>query len=467
MLLKFSRIVGLFCAALLAFAPCPAARADAPRSERELHASFSPLVKRTSPAVVNIYATRVVRTQANPLFADPLFAQFFGVRGMPQSRIENSLGSGVVVDASGLIATNTHVIQGATEINVVTADGREFKAEKVLSDPRTDLAVLRVQPKGEKLPYLDFADSDQAEVGDIVLAIGNPFGVGQTVTMGIISGLSRSNVQGPGDYSFFIQTDAAINPGNSGGALIDVDGKLVGINSMIYSKDGGSLGIGFAIPANMVKTVVDASRHGGQVVRPWSGLTSQSVTTDMVEGLGLSRAAGALVSRVHPHSPAFDAGIRPGDVITTVNGRDVQGSDALKFRLATAALGSEVKLGVFRGGKNQEFTFKAVAPPEDPPRDTALLAGRNPVSGATVANISPAVSEELGGTQRDTGVVIEKADRGYAQRLGLQPGDILLAVDGAKIENVKGLKEALGTGSHNWRIEIMRGGQVMDMRIGL
>ncbi|HEX2752884.1 MAG TPA: trypsin-like peptidase domain-containing protein, partial [Alphaproteobacteria bacterium] len=286
-----------------------AAPADTvPRSKTEVRHSFAPLVKKTGPAVVNIYAKRVVRQRfVSPFFNDPFFGQFFGTPGFGgqvRERVESSLGSGVIVDAKGLIATNTHVIQGAVEIRVVTADGREFDAEKVLMDDRTDLAILKINPAGEALPYLDLADSDTLEVGDLVLAIGNPFGIGQTVTGGIVSGLARTGV-GPTDYRFFIQTDAAINPGNSGGALVDVDGKLIGINTMIFSRDGGSLGIGFAIPANMVATVIQASRSGGgRIVRPWTGVNAQPVTPELLESLGLNRARGALITRVHPQSPA-------------------------------------------------------------------------------------------------------------------------------------------------------------------
>jgi Do/DeqQ family serine protease len=445
------------------------ARADVPQSMQQMQLSFAPLVKRTGPAVVNIYAKRIVRQQVNPLLADPLFAQFFGIqgmRGLTQERVENSLGSGVIIDPDGEIATNTHVINGATEINVVTQDGREFAAEKVLNDPKSDLAILRIHPKGEKLPFLELADSDQAQVGDLVLAIGNPFGVGQTVTHGIVSGLSRSNVQGAGEFSFFIQTDAAINPGNSGGALIDMQGRLLGINSMIYSKDGGSLGIGFAIPSSMLRTVIEASRHGGKIIRPWTGIAAQAVTTDMVDSLGLERASGALVNRVNPDGPAYKAGIRTGDVILSINGHEVADADALKFRMATMPIGTPMKMDLIRNGKTGSATLVAEAPPEIPPRDQATLKGDNPFSGATVANISPAVSEELGGLAQDAGVVVIKADSGYAAQLGLQTGDVLLSINGNKIASVAELRKMLDNAeSRRWAIQIGRGEQVLNLMI--
>ncbi|TAL27824.1 MAG: DegQ family serine endoprotease [Alphaproteobacteria bacterium] len=465
----FSRIAPFFVLLTALFAPL-ALRAEVPQSMQQMQLSFAPLVKKTSPAVVNIYAQRKVQAQMTPFMADPFFAQFFAMRGMGgllQERIEKSLGSGVIVDPDGQIATNTHVIRGATEITVVTSDGREFAAEKVLDDPKSDLAILRIKPKGAKLHYLELADSDQAEVGDLVLAIGNPFGVGQTVTSGIISGLSRSNVQGAGEYSFFIQTDAAINPGNSGGALIDMRGRLLGINSMIYSKDGGSLGIGFAIPSSMLRTVIDASRHGGKVVRAWTGLSGQAVTPDMVESLGLERATGALINRVNPKSPAYKAGIRSGDVILSVNDHDVADPDALKFRIATVPIGTPVKVTLFRGGKTGSATLVAEAPPEDPPRDETTLKGRHPLSGAVVVNISPAVAEELGGVAQESGVVVVKANDGYAARFGLQEGDIILAVNGDKIGSVSDLRDVLDEDARRWALQIMRGSRVMNLILTL
>ena len=443
------------------------ARADViPESRQQIQMSFAPLVKRTSPAVVNIYAQRTVR-QVNPFMADPFFAQFFGnMGGMAQERIEKSLGSGVIIDDGGMIATNTHVINGATEINVVTQDGREFTAKKVLNDPKSDLAILKIDPKGQKLPFLELADSDAAQVGDLVIAIGNPFGVGQTVTSGIVSGVSRSNVQGPGEYSFFIQTDAAINPGNSGGALVDMQGRLLGINSMIYSKDGGSLGIGFAIPSSMLRTVIDASKHGGKVVRAWTGLAGQAVTPEMVDSLGLERATGALINRVNPNGPAYKAGIRTGDVVLSVNGHDVADADALKFRMATVPIGTPIKLTLWRNGKTADATIVAEAPPENPPRDETVVRGANPFAGATVANISPAVSEELGGIPQESGVVVMKADEGFAAQLGMQEGDVLLAVNGKKIGSVSQLREMLDNPtSRRWALQVQRGTQVMNLMI--
>src|SRR6201997_952985 len=291
-----------------------------PASAGQLELSFAPVVKRVAPAVVNVYAARIV-TNNNPFLADPFFRQFFGAA--PRERVERALGSGVIVEATGLVVTNYHVIEGASEVKVALADKREFAADVVLKDQRSDLAVLRIKDAKEKFPTLEFADSDELQVGDVVLAIGDPFGVGQTVTHGIVSAVARTQV-GISDYQFFIQTDAAINPGNSGGALVDVAGRLVGINSAIYSRSGGSQGIGFAIPANMVRVVVASARSGGTTVRrPWLGAKLQAVTPEIADSLGLRSPTGALVASVVSGSPAARAGLKSSDLIVAIEGQAV------------------------------------------------------------------------------------------------------------------------------------------------
>ncbi|MDA0240497.1 MAG: trypsin-like peptidase domain-containing protein, partial [Proteobacteria bacterium] len=307
-----------------------------PSSQSDIQLSFAPLVKRVAPAVVNIFTTKTVTARrVSPLFDDPFFRRFFGENfaGPRRQRKENSLGSGVIVRPDGMIITNHHVIQGADEITVILADRREFKAVIVGSDERTDLAVLRIDTGGRSLPHLTFRDSDDLEVGDLVLAIGNPFGVGQTVTSGIVSALARTQV-GINDLNFFIQTDAAINPGNSGGALVTMDGKLVGVNSAIYSRSGGSIGIGFAIPANMVQTVM-TGLTGGQLVRPWLGGAGQAVTSDIANSIGLDRPVGVLINSLYPNGPATRAGLAIGDVVLAVNDREVNDPEALRFRIAS------------------------------------------------------------------------------------------------------------------------------------
>src|SRR5580704_10207907 len=299
----------------------------------ELRLSYAPVVQHVAPAVVNVYAAKTVQTR-NPLFDDPIFRQFFGVPGGGGPQVQRSLGSGVIVDGSGLVVTNVHVIEGADEVKVSLADKREFEAEIVLKDKRSDLAVLRLKDAHERFPTLDFANSDTLEVGDVVLAVGNPFGVGQTVTHGIVSALARTQV-GITDYQFFIQTDAAINPGNSGGALVDLTGRLVGINTAIFSRSGGSQGVGFAIPANMVQVVVASAKSGGDAVkRPWLGAKLQAVTPDIADSMGLKRPAGALVASVSSGSPADRAGLKAGDVILTVDGQAVDDVNAFDYRFA-------------------------------------------------------------------------------------------------------------------------------------
>lgn len=465
----------LLIALMLSFAaPAQAQEKTVPQSRADIQMSFAPLVKQTSPAVVNIYAKRVVRERMrviSPFMNDPFFGQFFGQGfggGAVQERIENSLGSGVIVAPTGQIATNTHVIKDALEITVVLSDGREFDAEKILVDEKTDLAILRIDPKGEALAYLPLADSDAIEVGDLVLAIGNPFGVGQTVTSGIISATARTGMGGL-DYRYFIQTDAAINPGNSGGALIDMNGRLVGINSMIFTRDGGSLGLGFAIPANMVATVIDASKRGSKLIRPWTGLSGQAVTSDMMASLNLTRARGALINRVHPQGPGAKAGIQVGDVILTINGHDIQDPEALKFRLATVPIGGDVLMTVSRGGKSFEAKIKAEAAPETPPRETYVVEGRTPITGATLANISPAVADEIGLDHPDAeGVVVMDVAAGTpAARMGLRTGDILMVLNGADIPAMTQLKEALGASKNirRWLVQVRRGSQVMKLMV--
>src|SRR6266571_3298523 len=294
-LLRFPIFFAEFCLLALCATGAVAQQRQVPASAGQLELSFAPIVKRVAPAVVNVYAARIVANN-NPFLADPFFRQFFGA--VPREQVERALGSGVIVDPTGLVVTNYHVIEGASQVKVALADKREFEADIVLKDQRSDLAVLRVKGAKERFPTLQFADSDELQVGDVVLAIGDPFGVGQTVTHGIVSAVARTQV-GISDYQFFIQTDAAINPGNSGGALVDLGGRLVGINTAIFSRSGGSQGIGFAIPANMVKVVVASAKSGGSTVkRPWLGARLQGVTPEIADSLGLKRPTGALIASI-------------------------------------------------------------------------------------------------------------------------------------------------------------------------
>ncbi|MGC2050861.1 MAG: Do family serine endopeptidase, partial [Methylovirgula sp.] len=420
----------------LALPPAGAQAAEraVPQSRAEVTLSFAPVVKKAAPAVVNVYASRTDRTPRNALFEDPIFRHFFGDSPelRPGGPTAQSLGSGVLVDPSGLVVTNYHVIQGMTDVRVALSDRREFEADIVLRDQRTDLAVLRLKGGGP-FPYMEFDDSDALEVGDIVLAIGDPFGVGETVTQGIVSALARTE-EGISNYGFFIQTDAAINPGNSGGALIDMDGRLVGINSAIVSQTGSSVGIGFAIPSDMVKIIVATAKSGGkEVKRPWLGAGLQSVTKEIAESLGLDRPAGVLVTDVTPKSPAAEAGLQHGDLITGIDQQPVVDVEAFSYRFATKPLGSAVSLAVLRDGKPLLLTVKLITAPELP-RDPIKIQGDSPFAGATVINISPAVAEEYSLDSAKQGVVISDIDDdSRAAVLSLQKGDVVLAVNDTKI----------------------------------
>ncbi len=452
----------------LAASPAPAVAQSVPKSREAIRLSFAPIVKQAAPAVVNVFSRRVVRTSASPFADDPFFRRFFGDRspfGLPQERVQQSLGSGVIVDPDGLIVTNHHVIQEAQEITVVLSDRREFEAKVLRSDERTDLAVLKIDTKGEPLPTLDIGDSDSLQVGDLVLAIGNPFGVGQTVTSGIVSGLARTAI-GIGDFRSFIQTDAAINPGNSGGALVDVDGKLVGINTAIYSRSGGSIGIGFAIPTSMVRAVLEGAKTGKPIARAWLGATGQPVTADIAQAAGLDHPRGVLVKEVVADSPAAQAGIRAGDVIVAIAGHEVDDPEDLRFRVATLPVGAPARLSYWRGGKQQEATATLVTPPETPARDTQTLEGKHPLAGVTVSNLNPALDEELSLDNNVRGVVInEVRDGSYAQRLGLQKGDIVASVNSKPVPTVAALRQLVSTASGSWSLSIKRGSQTLSVTV--
>jgi Do/DeqQ family serine protease len=460
-------VVRIFTALLILLTAAPAMSQDrrVPASAAELRLSYAPIVQRVQPAVVNVYAAKMVQDH-NPLLDDPIFRRFFGVPGQQPEQMQRSLGSGVMVDASGLVVTNVHVIEGADEVKVSLSDKREFEAEIVLKDPRSDLAVLRLKGAHEKFPTLDFANSDELMVGDVVLAIGNPFGVGQTVTHGIISALARTQV-GITDYQFFIQTDAAINPGNSGGALVSLDGKLVGINTAIFSRSGGSQGIGFAIPANMVRVVVASAKSGGKAVkRPWLGAKLQAVTPEIAETLGLRLPSGALVASVVATSPAAQAGLKVSDLIVAIDGQAVDDPNAFDYRFATRPLGGTAQIDVLRSGKTVKLTVPLETAP-DSGRNEIVLTGRSPLQGAKVANISPALADELHLDSDTEGVAVtDLADGGTAANVGFQKGDIILVVNNQKIARTSDLEKATREQVRIWRITLMRGGQQINVTLG-
>ena len=461
----------LFMICVVLLTGLPAVHADqrvVPESRAQVQFSFAPLVDRAAPAVVNIYTQKIVTSrQVPPLFSDPFFSRFFGDLSSgfnrPRTEQQNSLGSGVIVQSDGLIVTNQHVIEGADKIIVVLADKREFQAKLVVSDDKTDLSVLKIDPGNDRLPYLDMQDSDELKVGDLVLAIGNPFGVGQTVTSGIVSALSRS-IGSDTELKSFIQTDAAINPGNSGGALLSMDGRLVGINTSIFSRSGGSHGIGFAVPSNMVRAVINGITENGQLVRPWLGAYGQTVTSDIASSLGMHVPQGVIVNLVHKQGSAGFGGLQAGDVILAVNGHEIASQDELDYRIATLPIGDKAVLRVMRGSTILALTVEMKPAPDQPPADISELDGQLPLSGTIVGNVSPSLAEKYNLDPFNDGVAILRIrPGGIANRLDFRPGDIVRAVNKVKIKSVSDLKKLIAKSKSNeWRISVERAGRTMD-----
>jgi len=431
----------------------------APESMAEVQLSYAPIVDQAAPAVVNIFTKRVSQSRST---GDPFFDRFFGRAG---PREQTSLGSGVIVSPDGVILTNNHVIENMTEIKVVFADRREFAAEMIFTDPKTDLAVLRIEVN-EPLPFLEFANSDALEVGDIVLAIGNPFGVGQTVTSGIVSALARTAAS-ISDYQFFIQTDAAINPGNSGGALVDLDGKLVGVNTAIYSRSGGSNGIGFAIPARLVQRILATAVNGGELERPWIGASTNTVTADIARAINLDRPAGALIEDIWKGGPAAKAGLKAGDVVVEIDGKPVYDAETLRYRVGILNDGDAAKIGYIRNGKRLDSDITFALPPENPAPDPRTLDGNHPLNGVTIANLSPKYNDELGLNQLLTGVAVtEISRRSYAARKGLRRGYRILSVNGRSVKTTADLEQEINRAGRSWEIQVDTGDRVVPWRVG-
>nr|WP_321510440.1 Do family serine endopeptidase [uncultured Hyphomonas sp.] len=461
---KFLAVAGLCVVALLVLAVSPlmANAQRLPETRSEIDLTFAPLVKEVSPAVVNVFTQKTVKTGVTPM------EMLLYGRAAPQSRVQNSLGSGVIVREDGVIVTNNHVVEGADSFRVVLSDRREYPAELVLNDERTDLAVLKIDTGGDKLPVLHYADTREAQVGDLVMAIGNPFGVGQTVTSGIISATARTDV-GISDYSFFIQTDAAVNPGNSGGALVDMKGQLVGVNTAIFSRGGGSNGIGFAIPSEMVKRVVDAAMNEGTFVRPWLGLAAQSVSFDMAKAQGLSRPIGVMVTEVYDGGPADKAGLRRGDLVTAIDGREVFDEKGLKFLAAIRNPGERAQLNVLRGGRNEVIGVKVEPPPGATEADIVLLEGEDVFNGARVVELSPRLAEENGldPFQKGSGIYVYSVARRSIARNYFRPGDVIRSVNGKETTTVKDLEAVLRDSGRSWDIELDRNGRTIRGKVRL
>lgn len=447
------------CLALLAL---PAwAETRLPRDRTEIQLSFAPLVAKTSPSVVNVYATRVERSASRPFAKDPLFSRFFGdVPGL--GRTERALGSGVIVSSDGVVVTNNHVVGNASAIRVVLPDRREFDATVLLSDPAADLAVIRIRAK-TPLPALPLGDADALAVGDLVLAIGNPFGIGQTVTSGIVSALARET--GTAERSAYrIQTDAPINPGNSGGALIDMGGRLVGINTAILSRSGGSNGIGFAIPVNLVRQYIAQARAGQtRFQAPWAGIRVQAIDADLAAALGQAVPEGVMVSAVHPSSPFAEAGLSQGDVLLTFDDAPLSAPAALAYRMATRGLSGEARVRFTHQGKARLGTVRLGPAPDIPPAERVEIAARGPLRGLVAANANPRLIETLSLPLETEGVIVLATD-GPATRIGLRRGDRLLQINGQSIDTPATLKAVAMRRSRFWEIEILRDGHRLRVR---
>lgn len=431
-----------------------------------LRTSFSDTVKTASPAVVNIFTEKEVATRTfNPFFNDPLFNRFMqgGMQRNLKKRIERSLGSGVVVTEDGYIVTNYHVVADAKSIRVVFSDRSEYAAEFIAADKNTDIAVMRIileEGQEATFNYVNFADSDAIEVGDIVLALGNPYGVGQSVSMGIISATGRSNL-GTGEYENFIQTDAAINPGNSGGALVDSDGKLVGVSTAIYSKSGGSQGIGFAIPANSVRVTLNSVLTTGKITRPWFGADGQDVTADLAKQLELGEPAGVLINEIVPGSPAAKSNLEIGDIILSFAGHSVDDMRQLNARIASSFVGEKYELGVWREGQKYVSELMLGALPDRRTDEQYTVRGSNPLAGFTFEPLSPALSDDLGLalTTKGITVIATPHQKGFGM-VDLSDGDVLVSVNKKNIHTIKDLQTAVSRRPSSWQIIYKRDGKM-------
>ncbi len=429
-----------------------------PADQAEISLSFAPVVRRAAPAVVNIYARRVVADRLSPFADDPFFGPLFREFGPAQPRLQNSLGSGVILSEDGLVVSNFHVVGDARDIRVVLNDRREFEADILISDEETDLAVLRLRG-AEELPALELRDSNELEVGELVLAIGNPFGVGQTVTSGIVSGLARSGAATGSARGYFIQTDAAINPGNSGGALVDTAGRLVGINTSILTRSGGSNGIGFAIPSNLVTRFLALAAEGAtSFERPWAGLTGQPVTSDIAESLGLDRPEGFLVAEIHPDSPFAAAGIEVGDVILALDGVPVSAPQDLIYHLSVAGPGSSVRAEYLRDGRRRAVAVRLDAPPEVSESAPVIVPPGLALGGLAVADLTPRLMVEFGLPAGAGGVVV-LAPGARGARGGLRSGDLIRGINGRAVESAADVAEAAAAGGRNWYFDVIRQGR--------
>lgn len=462
----FGKISAAFLIALTCFAGSALAQDRVPTSQLEINLTFAPLVKQAAPAVVNIYAKRIVQQNTSPFQNDPFFSDFFRSFGNTRPRVQNSLGSGVILSADGIVVSNYHVVGQAQEIRVVLNDRREYSASVVLADQASDLAVLKLDDASD-MPYLTFRNSDTVEVGELVLAIGNPFGVGQTVTSGIVSGLARSG-GGAGDgRGYFIQTDAPINPGNSGGALIDIHGALIGVNTSILSKSGGSNGIGFAIPASLVRQFVDqAARGNTRFERPWAGVFGQELTNEVAQSLGLSDPTGMIILDLHDQSPFAKAGLQVGDVITHVDDMPVSGPAEMYYRISIKGIGHDVMVRRVRDGATTELSVPLIAPPDIPESVIYTSGARAILPNVALRLINPMVQADMELASSTNGIVVVDAGD-IAPRIGLRKGDVIVAINGQPLDRAADFDTLLRLDTRRGQIVVERGGRQVVLRFRL
>jgi Do/DeqQ family serine protease len=450
------------------FRPAAPVRAETvPDSRAQMQLSFAPLVRKVAPAVVNIYAATIVGRAETPYSEDPMLSQLLRELQNEEPRVENSLGSGVILTADGLVVSNFHVVGQADEITVVLADRREYAADLILGDEESDLAFMRLRG-ASGLPTVPMADSDKVEVGELVLAIGNPFGVGQTVSSGIISGLGRSTLSEGSERGYFLQTDAPINPGNSGGALIDMDGRLLGINTSILTRDGGSDGVGFAIPANLVAAMVPQAEAGAsRFDRPWIGLTGQSVDARLAADLGFDRPQGMLVTDLHRNSPFADAGLRPGDVILALGGTAVHSPPEVDYRILVAPRDAALGVTFLRDGRAMQAEVDLSAPGTfgRAPATARRITIEDDVAlrGLTVTALDSRINGELG-LPGDTEGVVAIVAVNRAGLAGLRPGDVILSVNGIPVTRPDEVADLARDRRRDWTVEVFRGGDVLTLR---
>ena len=458
-------MIRIFTLIFFSFSSIVFAKDTVPQSEIEIKLSFVPLVKQAAPAVVNIYAQRIIEERRSPFSRDPFFRDFFRNFGQLQPRVQNSLGSGVILSADGYVVSNYHVVGGATDIRVVLHDGREISGDVILADEDSDLAVLKINTD-EILPHLDLRKSDTVEVGELVLAIGNPFGVGQTVTNGIISGLARTGIASGSAKGYFLQTDAPINPGNSGGALIDISGSLVGVNTSILSRSGGSNGIGFAIPADLVgQFLVQAKAGRSSFIRPWAGMRGQPITFEMAASLNLPAMSGMIISELHELSPFSKVGIGVGDIITKVDGLDINSPAEMLYRMSVVGIGTAVDVSYLSQGILKSSKIDLVEMPNWEAKQVTL-GPEFIFMDLHISELTPEFQSKFGLSFSSDGLIVLDPGR-IASRLGLRRGDLLREVNRKPVDTIEDAISAISSIKSSGSITIIRSGRRVSLRFRL